>query len=214
MKSRKLSLFLFLFSSQVALAQDYQIRTLFKSPGHRASGGYGAAVNKMTTINGQFANIVEVYGGWYINHRFLLGAGGASVTNNLQVPEEFSVSPGENMSYQYVQFGLMLEYTLWSHRAIHFAVHSFNGPGFTVQYRRFGWDDDDYPWRDFEDHPYAPNWFFVTEPGVKVEFNLFKWMRLSPGISYRAAFNSRSPGLSDKDLSGTSVNLALKFGKF
>lgn len=213
MKSQTLSLLLFLFASQVAWGQDYQIKTLFKSPENRASGGYGAAVNKLTTINGQFVNIVEVYGGWYINHRFLLGAGGASLTNNLPVAEEFSVSPGENMSYQYVQFGLMLEYTLWSHRAVHFAIHSFNGPGLTVQYRRFGWEDDDY-WNDFEDHPHDPNWFFVTEPGVKVEFNLFKWMRLSPGISYRAVFNSRAPGLSDKALSGTSVNLALKFGKF
>ena len=214
MKSQKLTLLLFIITSHAALGQDYEIRTLFKSPANRASGGYGAVVNKLTAINGEFANMVEAYGGWYINHRFLLGAGGASVTNNLPVPEEFSVAPGENMSFQYVQFGLMLEYTLWSHRAVHFAFHTFNGPGLTVQYRRFGWDDDDYPWHDFEDHQHAPNWFFVTEPGVKVEFNLFKWMRLSPGISYRAVFNSTASGLTDKDLSGTSVNLALKFGKF
>jgi hypothetical protein len=187
---------------------DHQIRTLFKPSANRASGGYGALTNKFTSIDGQFANMVEVYGGWYINHKFLLGVSAAAVTNDVAVPEEFSSIPGVKMSYEYGQVGMMLEYVFWSNRAVHFSLHSFNGAGFVVQYEREHLDDYNY------DHPHHANWMFVTEPGIKVEMNVFRWMRFSPGISYRAVFNSDAPGLSDDALSGISTNLTLKFGKF
>lgn len=199
--------------SSVAMSQDYQIGTLFRNNGHRASGGYGAASNKFTTIDGHYANMVELYGGWFVNHKFLIGVGAAALTNDLKVPAEFSSIPGVDMNYQYGQFGMMLEYTLWSHRAIHFAVHSFNGAGFTVQYQRRQREDD---WFEdqFDHMPKESNWFFVSEPGVKVEMNLLKWLRFSPGVSYRAVFNSKAAGLPDSKLSGASLNLSLKFGKF
>lgn len=194
-----------------SFGQDYQIKTLIKGSGHRASGAYGALSNKFTTINGEFANMAEVYGGWYINHRFLLGISVAAVTNNIPVPAEFSSRPGVDMSYEYGQLGLMTEYTLWSHKAVHLSFHMMNGVGSTVQYQRYP-NEDNY-W-DENDDPSDANCFFVSEPGVKLEMNILKWLRFSPGISYRAAFGSDAEGLSDGDISGTSLNLTLKFGKF
>lgn len=201
-----------LCSLHVVNAQDYEIKTLIKGGGPRGSGGYGAVSNKFTKINGDYANLVEIYGGWYINHKFLLGVGAAAATNNIPVPAQFSSIPGYNMSYEYAQVGLMTEYTLWSDRAIHLSFHMLNGAGFTVQYMRNDWDDD--YWEDFDDYPHDSNWFFVTEPGIRVEMNLLKWLRFSPGVSYRAAFNSKAEGLADADISGMSFNATLKFGKF
>lgn len=199
-----------LASVQFAHGQDYQIKTLFN--GSVQSGGYGAVTNKFTTMNGKFSNIVELYGGWYVNHKLLVGLEAASLTSNLPVPAEYSVAPAYSMSYQYGQFGLMLEYALWSDKAIHVVFQAMAGPGFTVQYRRFSWDED--YWDSFNDYPHDSNWFFVTEPGVQLEMNLLRWMRLSPGVSYRAVYKSQAAGLSDSDLSGTSFNVTLKFGKF
>ena len=190
---------------------DHQIRTIFRS-GHRASGGYGAISNKFTSINGEFANLAEVYGGWYINHKFLFGIGAAAVTNHVPVAPEHSTMPGYTMSYEYGQAGLMLEYTLWSHRAIHVAFQLFNGGAFTVQYQRYKWEDDQF-WNEPVEH-HDTNFFFVTEPGVKVEMNIFKWLRFSPGVSYRAAIGSNAIGLTDENISGMSMNMTLKFGKF
>lgn len=187
----------------------YPIQTLFGGPRIRASGGYAALTNKFSSINGEFANLVEIYGGWYINHRFLLGVSGAAVTNTLPVPNEFSVRPGERMSYAYGQAGLMTEFVIGSQRVVHLSVQLFNGAGFTVQYLR---DLQNEAWD--EDFPHDTNWFYVAEPGVKLEVNVFRWLRLCPGISYRAAFNSRAKGLSDSDLSGSNINLTLKIGKF
>jgi hypothetical protein len=84
-----------------------------------------------------------------------------------------------------------------------------------VQNDRYDWrdhDDDDF---DFDDHESRDtNWFFVAEPGVQLEVNVFKWMRFSPGISYRAAFGSDGLGMKDSDISNISYNATLKFGKF
>lgn len=209
---------LLLLASLPSIAQDYisdgyHIRTLFKT-GHKASGGFAALENKFTKINGEYANMAGIYGGWYINHRFLLGVAGAAVTNNIPVPEEFSVAPGVPMSYEYGQFGLMTEYTLWSHRAVHFSIGVMNGAGFTVQYLRHDLNDDFYWNHDHDDYPKDANFFFVSEPSVRLEMNILKWLRFTPGVSYRYAYGSTAEGLSDDDISGVSYNLTLKFGKF
>ncbi len=83
-----------------------------------------------------------------------------------------------------------------------------SGAGFTLQYSRNSFHDRDY--EDVRDE----NWFVVAEPGVQLEMNLFKWMRLSPGVSYRATFGSDGIGMKDKDLRAASYNITMKFGRF
>lgn len=202
-----------LMLSVSALAQeDYYIRTIFNNRGHRSSGGYASLSNKFTTINGDYANLVELYGGWYINHRFLLGLAGAASTNNIQVPVQDRAEEDLDLSYQYVQCGMMTEYIISSHRAVHVGFQLFTGAGLTLQYEREGENEEH--WDSYYDYDHDENWFVVAEPGVKVEVNIFKWMRFTPGVSYRMAFGSEGKGLSDDDISGVSVNLGLKFGKF
>ena len=105
----------------------------------------------------------------------------------------------------------MTEYVIGSGKAVHVAFQLFSGAGFTMQYERHRLSDD---FESHSDDVYDEDFFFVAEPGVKLELNVFKWMRFSPGVSYRAAFNTNTAGLTDDSLSGTSVNLTLKFGKF
>jgi hypothetical protein len=105
----------------------------------------------------------------------------------------------------------MSEYVVASNKAVHVAFNLFTGGGFTFQYERDDWHDDhELDWDGNRDE----DWFFVAEPGVQLEINVFKWMRFSPGISYRAVFNSNARGLSDNKLSDISYNATLKFGKF
>jgi hypothetical protein len=207
-----------LFCVNVAAAQesttsdgDYQIKTLF-APGKVDIGGFGAITNKFTYIDGNFANLTGFYGGVYLNHSVLIGASAAALTNDIRVPMEHSSAPLENLSYMYGQVGGFVEYVVASDKAVHLAFNVFSGAGFTLQYERDAWHDDphEFDWDYNEDQ----DWFFVAEPGVTVEFNVFRWMRFSPGISYRAAFNSDGNGLGDRALSNISYNLSMKFGKF
>jgi hypothetical protein len=208
-----LVLFLITLTSFGQDQQDYHIKTVFHNSGPRASGGYGAITNKFTRINGEFANLAELYGGWYVNHRFLIGVGFAAVTNNIPVPFEQRIDPALNTSYEYGQLGLMTEYVIGSDKAVHLAFQLFGGAGFTVQYERYSSGNYN-NWDDHHSEAYDENWFYIAEPGVKVEVNIFRWMRFCPGVSYRAAFESNSLDLTDDALSGASVNVSLKFGKF
>ncbi|MDQ6477858.1 hypothetical protein [Dyadobacter sp. LHD-138] len=191
-----------------------QMQTVFKGRGIQRSGGYAAISNKFTTINGDYANIAEIYGGWFVNSKFLIGLSAAGSTNHIPVPQIYSERPWQKLTYQYGQVGLMTEYVFASNRRVHVVGNLTTGAGFTMQYDRKDWDDFDH-WddRDDDDHE-DPNCFFVMEPGVQVEFNLLKWMRFAPGISYRKTFGASGHGLSDADLSNVSYNLTLKFGRF
>jgi len=195
---------------QTVNGQD-NVETIFN--GHKKSGGYGAISNKFTSINGEFANMVELYGGWFINQKLLIGAGFTGSTNFIEVPESFSSMPGLPMSYQYGQVGLVTDYIIASNKAVHVGFHVTTGAGFTCQYYRpSSWSD--YDSYDDYDYDYDESWSFVIEPGIQLELNVLKWMRFSPGVSYRFTDGSTGKGLSDKDLSGASVNVTLKFGGF
>ena len=204
---KQLALAVLTVLSLQGFAQEGNVKTIFKT-GLRSSGGYAAATNKFTRIRNEYTNLAGLYGGWYINHRLMIGIGAAASTNNLRVPEQFSTDPMERRTWQYGQFGLVSEYVVNSDKPVHFVFHLFGGAGFTLQYQRDDWDHN--PGNSSSDE----NWFVVAEPGAQVEINLFRWMRISPGVSYRAAFGSDGRGLKDSDLRGVSYNATLKFGRF
>jgi hypothetical protein len=186
-----------------------EIQTVFRNS--HSTGGYGALTNRFTHIGGEFANLCGIYGGVYLNHKFMIGLSAIALTNDLEVPSEYSVDPTRHMSYQYGQVGLVTEYVLGSNKAVHVVFDLFSGAGFTLQYERHSdWDDFD----SDQDKAYDQNWFFVAEPGVQVEVNLTRWMRFSPGVSYRLAYGSDAAGLTDNDLRDINYNVTLKFGKF
>jgi hypothetical protein len=190
-------------AGSTVMSQD--VKTIFKTR-KLSSGGYGAVTNRFTTIRGDFANLSGFYGGWFVDRRLMIGLGASASTNNLRVPDAYSTDPSDTRTWQYGQFGLMTEYVIGSNKPIHFVIQAFGGAGFTLQYQRHDWLVDN--------EATDENWFVVAEPGVQLEMNLFKWMRFSPGISYRRTFGSDGKGLKDSDLSGFTYGATLKFGKF
>jgi len=204
---------LFAVVTSGAFAQNGQISTIFKKKGTGKIHGFVAASNKFTSVRGKYANMVELYGGWYIKHRLLIGGGVAVMTNEMRVPEEHWTPGMWQMYYHYGQIGAMTEYVFASDRAVHVALQMFGGKGVTLQYEQGITDYDDY-WNNNPPYDDDQNWFTVLEPGVKVEVNIFRWMRFCPGLSYRITSGSAGRGMTDKNLSGSSLNLTLKFGKF
>lgn len=196
-----------LLCTRTIAAQEGRVQTIFNGS-LKSSGGYAALANKFTTIRGDYANLAGLYGGWYVNHRLMIGLGAAASTNNLRIPQHLSTDPNQRMTWQYGQFGLVTEYVVNSDKPLHVAFHMFGGAGFTLQYQRDEWDHNGH------DETSDENWFVVAEPGIQLEINLFRWMRLSPGISYRATFGSDGKGLDDSDLRGFSYNATVKFGRF
>jgi hypothetical protein len=197
------------YHAQAQSESTTEVRTIFKNT--RGSGGYVALTNKLTSIQGSFANMPEIYGGWFVGKKFLIGLGGGATTNYIPVEANVSVNPDQRMSYLYGQFGMVNEWVISSNSPIHPVLHVFNGAGFTLQYDRPRWDDIDNA--GYHEDVDDINWYYICEPGIQVELNLFKWFRVSPGISYRFAYDNKKGSFNDK-VGGPSVSLALKFGKF
>ncbi|MBE0642740.1 MAG: hypothetical protein IH600_01540 [Bacteroidetes bacterium] len=199
-----------------ASAQEQE--TLFASPIEH--GGFGAAVAKMTPIRGEMALMVGGYGGWLINHQFMLGGGGYGLVTNVRASSEAEAAYSPYDEPLYLEFGyggVMLEYIIAPSKLVHINVNALIGGG-GITYR----DDwlnnwyDDMRGSDTDPHHYGrTEALFVVEPTVNVELNVTEWFRISAGASYRVVTGiDELRGIENKDLSGPSGQLALKFGAF
>ncbi|UCB45975.1 MAG: hypothetical protein JSV25_00690 [Spirochaetota bacterium] len=152
-------------------------------------GGGGGPVVKLTYLNNTFGILVGGYGGWIINHTFLIGGGGYGLTTDIFVS-------GNKLVFGYG--GLVAEYIGFSDEIIHFKAGTLIGAGNAT------FDKED---------PGAA--FFVLEPGIDAEFNITSFFRLCAGVSYRFVIGATGlSGVSDASLSGLAGEIVLKFGSF
>lgn len=79
--------------------------------------GFVVAVdNKFTKMNGEFANLFGIYGGWLINHQFMIGVGGYGRTTDVS---------RHQMGYG----GFVLEYYINPNRLWNVSVKGLLGAG-------------------------------------------------------------------------------------
>ncbi len=203
---RRIALIVFL--SAISIPLYAQEQTLIG--GTIESGGFGGPVVKFSQIDKNFAVLVGGYGGWLINHSFMIGGGGFGLANNIHGPREAQLyyGTGDNLRLQFGYGGLMLEYIGEHNSLVHYYVSTLIGAG-GVNY--------DYinglysPYFDNLDRTSA---CFVLEPNVGAELNVTRFFRIGAGASYRLVKGSDLIGVSDSDLSDLSLNLTFKFGKF
>jgi hypothetical protein len=174
------------------------------------SGGYGAPVVKFTNVKGEFGVMVGGYGGWLINHAFMIGGGGYGLaTRHLIHPASGTTNTPEDRRMQFGYGGGILEFIFSPKSVVHSTVTLLIGGGEVSM--------QDY-WDDFNDftHGYESqkDGLFVLEPSVNVEVNVTSFFRVNAGGSYRFVSGTNMFGLTNEDLSGASINLALKFGSF
>jgi hypothetical protein len=183
---------------------------------------YGGPVVKFTTINGDFGVMVGARGGWIINHALTLGIAGYGLANRVDAN---SLGPMGEKHVDLGYGGLDLEWVFSSDDMIHFSVGTLIGAGGVGFRNRFvdrDWNYLDHPWDNFVDPgPFSYNGthhnfhaFFVAEPSAYVDLNLTSWFRLSAGASFRYVSGLNSTASTNKDLTGVSGNILLRFGAF
>lgn len=185
-----------------------QEQTLISGP--IQNGGYGGPVVKFSQVADKFAIFVGGYGGWLINHSFMIGGGGYGLANEIRGSQaaQLYYGTGDNLRLQFGYGGFMMEYIGEHDNLVHYSVSTLIGAG-GVNY-------------DYVDNLYSPfhNNFdeasacFVFEPSAGAELNVTRFFRINAGASYRLVRGSNLVGISDSDLSNFSFNLAFKFGKF
>jgi hypothetical protein len=187
-----------------------------------SSGGYGAPELKMGPVNNENSLFMGGRGGWIIGHKFVIGGGGFGlVTKNTfmedpankpsGLPADSTRSIKIDMGYG----GVLLEYIVLPKKAIHLSIPVLIGAGGTSlgaeTYVNQGNDySEEWATYDFIES----SGFFVLEPGLYLELNMTRFFRLTFGGTYRYISGASLQRLSNSDLSGYTVNLALKFGGF
>lgn len=193
-----------LFAASVVLAQkndslkkQNEIKTVFgnKKVTHGVyfgfSVGYSIIDNKDAFTSG--ARLM-----WVIGHSFAWGLAGSGFANNFHSDEGTSLQGGYG--------GLMFEPILLPKYPVHLSFPVLLGVGGVAKVNADVWEPD-YNVDDADA-------LFIAEPGVELEMNLLKFVRLSVGASYRFTTDIYLDGESHDVLNGFNTMVSLKFGKF
>lgn len=174
-------------------------------------GGYGAPELKMGIIGeNDLAIIIGGRGGVIFNNSVSFGGASYTLITAPNVDYNEDLPQGVDDLYLRANWGgFYLEYISSSEKSVHFVVSSMIGWGeasYTPSFSDMVNKDLDWTWEKSN--------MFVFEPGIGLELNLTKYMRLELGASYRIVSGLELSQTENTDLSGFSGNLALKFGLF
>lgn len=171
-----------------------QVETLFGKGGPKIRGAYGAASQKFSSIDGQFANLLGGYGGVLFTNNVMIGAGAYALLNGNSIDIENDRNTSRHLTY----VGLVAEKTFRSEKAFHFYTKLLTGAAFIGEQNRLP---------DGGQYTISSRGAFVIEPELAAELNLTKWFRISGGLSYRLI-------ASESPYSAPAATVSLKFGKF
>lgn len=178
-------------------------------------GGWGGPEVKYTKFKGKEGLLVGGKGGVIINHFFTFGGGGCGLVTNHKFDAKYpNTNTDTTLNLQLGYGGVYMEFTPLSKKLIHVSIPVLIGAGGAT----LSTNDNYHKYRNnnnIDNYNYADNTaFFIIEPGLNVELNVAQFFRIDMGVNYRAILGSDIVYFKDKDLSGLSYNLILKFGLF
>ncbi len=188
-------------------AQDVsepEIKTLISK--YNEIKGFGAIDFKVTELASETSMMMGAYGGIIVNKQFMLGLGGYGLTTDVG----FRTADDRDVDLRGGYGGMMLGFILAPREVVHVSFPVFIGAG------SFHMQDERLDFNNFaRDVNLESSSFAVVEPGVEIEFNISRLVRLGFGGSYRLIQGSDfREDLSDQDLSGFAGNISVKIGKF
>ncbi len=207
-----------LFMSILATAQDNsstdnnQIGTIFGKNKDAKLGWFIGLDNGYTQFGSRDVYLSGLNAGLIINHNFSIGFSGSGWTNrNSMYYSNITDTTGAYLEGGFGRF--ILEYTLFPKSAVHLTFPLMIGGG-AASYIN---DMDNWEWDDEWDTHYKnldTDVFFSIEPGIRAEINIFKFMRLNAGFSYRFVSGLEMMNTSADMMNNYTVTAGLKFGKF
>lgn len=174
-----------------------EVETLAKGP--FSLGFFVGQTSKVTELNGEAALLMGGQAMFVFNHKFNIGGAGYGLVS--------PVDPlgANNLDDEYLVMGyggMVFEPVFRSEKAIHFSIPVLLGAG-AYGTRQNYWDES-----DFEEA------FWVVEPGLNVNLNIFRVFQIGIGASYRYVADAFVDDVKTDDLSGLAGHLSLKFGWF
>jgi hypothetical protein len=217
MKQFAFLLGIFLFGAMAHAQQGTQksddMNTLFGKDGETSVGWMIGVKSGYTQFDSRDVWTGGISGGMVIGHQFTIGLTGNGWVNRENMYfQDVTDTTGAYLEGGYG--GLLLEYTLFPKSAVHLTFPIMIGGGgatyvsgesYTI------WDEDEW---DTDYDVLDTDVFFTIEPGVMLEVNLLKFMRLDAGVTYRYTSGFDMINTNDNLLNNFNAMVGLKFGKF
>lgn len=198
-------------SAQSDSFEPKEIQTLF---GNKSGfGGYLGLNTKFAEINGQDALLTGGELAFVLNRSLNIGFEGYGMVNHV-LSDNLSADQ-EELYLQMGYGGIHIEPVLWSENVLHLSFPILIGAGGVGETIKPYWSENQGEWQFHEDPEYyRSDLFFVAEPGIMAELNVFRFMRLAAGASYRFTSDIKVGDTLEKDIEGFNANLSLRFGWF
>lgn len=191
-----------LFLPLHVVAQETE--TLFS--GDVNHGGFGSLIFGVTQANGEATYLRGTRGAWVLNfsddHTVNLGFGWYRTQSEFEATN-WTLPDIEAPELRTNYSGFEIEYLNKSKRLIHYGGQILIGGG-NVRYKE----------RSALNFDETSDRYFVLQPGLNAHLNITNWFRINGGVMYRYADGVNLEGTSSSDLSGFSLILGLRFGKF
>lgn len=176
---------------------------------HAGNGGYGALTLGYTQIEGRDGLLMGGRGEWIIGHGLGLGFGGYGFIDDPQ----YSIADDLNYNLAGGYGGFIIEPIIMGRWPVHISLPVLIGAGGVALISS---SDDIFaeldPYDAYFNEAVA---FFVVEPGVELELNVVRWMRLALFGNYRYTTKLFSTGsINENALNGWSAGITFKVGKF
>ncbi|MBN1118892.1 MAG: hypothetical protein JXA77_16905 [Bacteroidales bacterium] len=203
-----------LFLLSLLQAQDNdEFKTIFSG---REMNGYGSFSLGASMIDTSAAIIFSSRGGVILGHSFAMGLGGSGFVTKYQEDPYLNMKASLSGGYG----GVFMELILFSRSPVHLSVPVLAGIGEAMY---SSWINEGTDYRQVNEVEDAST-FLVVEPGVNLEFNLSKNVRLAACLNMRYTTDlnitrtTTSGGnvnlVSPDALNGYSTGVIIKFGKF
>lgn len=177
----------------------------YQSNNVQITGGYGAPILSVTSINGGAAMVLGAQGGVILNRHFVVGAAGRSLST-LPTPQPDASVGDRPAEVQLVYGGLMLEYVGAPAKTIQY------GAGVVVGGGSAHLVDNDYEPR--KDESLARSAIFVTRATGRLELPVTPFFHFGVEAGYQFVSGSDLPNVSDAGIGGPVAELSLRFGSF
>ena len=192
--------------------QNTEIQSVFGSDPLRI-GGWGGLSTSISRVGDQDAILMGAKAGIIFNSSLSIGLAGYGLSGYMNNLYSGSLDEGRGAYLDAAYGGLFIEPSIASHLPVHISIPIIIGAG-----GAFYTKTDMYDWRkeyhENTDHLLDYSSFFVFEPGLELEVNLVKFVRLGLGISYRHTSGLRLIDTSDDILNNYSASFTLKLGVF
>ena len=190
-----------------------EIRTLFHPSDNPVKMGFFIGPEcSYTQFDGRDVFLGGLSLGAIVNHWFAIGLGGYGILNSGNLWYSNIYNADTVGAYLYGGYGgLKLEFRLWPEAPVHITFPLLIGGGGLV-YNNWVYNT---PYHEsYDGTTLDSDGFFVIEPGIMVEANIVKFMRIGVGGTYRYAAGLNLMNTSKNLVNTFNLNLSLRFGKF